>query len=904
MKGLKPLLSLTLAASGALAAGAYTVWNDGQGLTYHLFSNGEAALYSVAANTREVTIPASITVDGTEYPVTEWGECDLSRVQKLVIEMPLTEIPGNRFYNHKNLKSVTLPATLTTIGDYAFYNTRISSVEFPKALTSIGSYAFANSSLNFLNVPAEVTAVGSHAFSGTPVEMVSYNAASAAISPDLFEGCANLRVLHLGENVASVGKGDATYKEGNGWQWQNYLECEEAFKDSPLTDVYIDNTTPPAWYTDWELESQYIFSGAIMTATDKDITLHIPASAAEQYGSYAFDLGSIYQTQPPYDYNRNLKLTPYSPSAKNARFKRIEGLEGGIIAPETITIAGPNVITTTTPGQLTAEFLPANANLRQLIWSSDNTSIATVDENGRITGIEVGTANIYAESPFSGAKSEPFRVTVASISPTDFTLDRYADPLVIGIGGEYTLTPAYKPEICSEGLLFTSSDTDIATVDANGTVKAIRRGNCVITGTAIFGGETRTLNVTVVPTATELVINPIEGKLTAAGATIQLSAEVRPEASSKEVVMWSVDGDADSFTISRDGLLTPLKHGYGYGVARTPDGLEARVWVDVDYATAERIIMPKSVTLDHLEIAKIETSVEPALADQTVVLSSDNPGIVQVNYNGDIIGLAAGEATITATDASGNVTASMKVTVNPCGEYAVNLSASEMRFDSDLNNITGEQPYASVCTKPGLPLHSSMDESEIGSNLKYGYSLSVLGTEPAEYGEKLAAAASAYFFPGYSEVGFSATIGEVPRYWSISDESVAQIYPIITNFYDYYHGTIYYAPYAKEIAVIPVGKGSATITYDPEDGSGVTATCLISVGSTVGLDDTGAEAGITIATRGGRILATNPSRKEIAVYTASGTLVARGDSESFATPALTPGIYLVATPEGTTKVAL
>ncbi len=243
--------------------------------------------------------------------------------------------------------------------------------------------------------------------------------------------------------------------------------------------------------------------------------------------------------------------------------------------------------------------------MRQLIWSSDNTSIATVDENGRVTGIEVGTANIYAESPFSGAKSEPFRVTVASISPTDFTLDRYADPLVIGIGGEYTLTPAYKPEICSEGLLFSSSDTDIATVDANGTVKAIRRGNCVITGTAIFGGETRTLEVTVVPTATELVINPIEGKLTAAGAPIQLSAEVRPETSSREVVMWSVDGDADSFTISRDGLLTPLKHGYGYGVARTPDGLEARVWVDVDYAPAERIIVPESVTLDHLEIAKI-----------------------------------------------------------------------------------------------------------------------------------------------------------------------------------------------------------------------------------------------------------------------------------------------------------
>ncbi len=908
MKSLKPLLSLTLAASCALAAEAYTEWNDGQGLTYHIFSNGDAALYSVAANTREVTIPASIMVDGTEHPVTEWEGCDLSQVEQLVIEMPLTEIPYSRFYDHVNLKSVTLPATLTAIGDYAFYHTGILSIEFPNALSSIGSYAFANSSLAFIDVPAEVTAVGSYAFSNTPVKMVSYNAQNGAITPDLFEGCANLRVLRLGENVASIGKAAVTSKYGDGWQWSGYLECEEAFKDSPLTDVYIENTTPPTWYMDWYtdyFDYRNIFFNAKLTTTNKDITLHIPTSATEQYNSYTYHLGRVMQTRAPYDINQNLWIAPYRPSAQNARFKHIDTFEGGIIVPETITISGQNVITTTTPGQLTAEFLPANTNLCQLIWSSDNTSVATVDGNGRVTGVEVGTANIYAESPFSGAKSEPFRMTVANISPTDFSLDRYADPLVIGIGGEYTLTPAYKPEVCSEGLLFTSSDTDIATVDPNGTVKAIRRGSCVITGTAIFGGETRTLDVTVVPTATELVINPIAENPVAGGQSVQLSAEVRPEASSREVVMWSVDSDTDCFTISRDGLLTPLKPGFGYVMARTPDGLKARTYYNIDYAPAERIIMPESITLDHLEIMKIETTVEPALASQSVQLTSDNPRIVDVNYKGNIIGLAAGEATITATNAAGNITATTKVTVNPCGEYAVNLSATEMRFDSDLKNITGEPlPYASVCTKPGLPLQNASSSYEISDNIKSGYRLSVQSTEPAEYGEKLAAAASAGFFPGYNQVGFSETIVDVPRYWSISDESVARIYPIIQNYLDYYHYTIYYAPYAKEIAVIPLGPGSAIITYDPEDGSGLTATCEITVSPTVGIGNIDTEAGITITTSGSRILATNPSRKEIAVYTADGTLVARGDSETFATPTLTPGIYIVATAEGTTKIAL
>ncbi|MCM1070448.1 MAG: fibronectin type III domain-containing protein [[Clostridium] fimetarium] len=65
-----------------------------------------------------------------------------------------------------------------------------------------------------------------------------------------------------------------------------------------------------------------------------------------------------------------------------------------------------------------------------------------------------------------------------------------------------------------------------------------------------------------------------------------------------------------------------------------------------------------------------------------------------------------------------------------------------------------------------------------------------------------------------------------------------------------------------------------------------------------------ANGSITIATSGGRIVATNPARGAISVYTASGTLVASGDSESFATPALPSGIYIVATPEGAAKVAL
>ena len=72
-----------------------------------------------------------------------------------------------------------------------------------------------------------------------------------------------------------------------------------------------------------------------------------------------------------------------------------------------------------------------------------------------------------------------------------------------------------------------------------------------------------------------------------------------------------------------------------------------------------------------------------------------------------------------------------------------------------------------------------------------------------------------------------------------------------------------------------------------------------------GISDAAADsASFAIATDGGRITVENPAGAEIAVYTVSGTLVARSSAAVVATASLPSGIYLVATPAGTRKVAL
>lgn len=80
-------------------------------------------------------------------------------------------IKANAFNGHSYLKSIKNfnKTKVTSIGDYAFYGTKIKSVAFPKTLKSIGSYAFANCPyIATISLPASCKSIGSYAFAGCP----------------------------------------------------------------------------------------------------------------------------------------------------------------------------------------------------------------------------------------------------------------------------------------------------------------------------------------------------------------------------------------------------------------------------------------------------------------------------------------------------------------------------------------------------------------------------------------------------------------------------------------------------------------------------------------------------------------------------------------------------------------
>ena len=146
---------------------------------------------------------------------------------------------------------------------------------------------------------------------------------------------------------------------------------------------------------------------------------------------------------------------------------------------------------------LTATVEPNNATNRNVTWSSDNPSVATVN-NGVVSAVSEGTATITVTAQGDSTKSASCTVTVtaATVSVTGVTLNKTSTSLYVG--DTETLTATVAPDnATNKAVTWTSSNPSVATVE-NGVVTALARGTAVITATAADGsGASASCTVTV-----------------------------------------------------------------------------------------------------------------------------------------------------------------------------------------------------------------------------------------------------------------------------------------------------------------------------------------------------------------------------------------------------------------------
>ncbi len=146
---------------------------------------------------------------------------------------------------------------------------------------------------------------------------------------------------------------------------------------------------------------------------------------------------------------------------------------------------------------ITVTISPSNATDKKYTFSSSDTSIVTIDENGKITAIKAGEATITVTTS-DGNKTATCKVTVKEKEIPVESVSLNKTELSLTEEQTETLTATVYPENATNTeVTWTSSDPSIATVDKDGKITALKAGEATITVTTMTGNKSAVCKVVV-----------------------------------------------------------------------------------------------------------------------------------------------------------------------------------------------------------------------------------------------------------------------------------------------------------------------------------------------------------------------------------------------------------------------
>ena len=297
--------------------------------------------------------------------------------------------------------------------------------------------------------------------------------------------------------------------------------------------------------------------------------------------------------------------------------------------------------------------LPRNKKAT-ISWETSNRSVARV-QGGVVEGRGVGTAVITAKARFAdGSEASaqcPVMVFVASQNLTVHGAQQ------VCVGASIPLKVKIEPANATyKTATWSSSNPEIATVDDDGVVTGLKKGQVTITArstepaTASTKPRSGSMKITVVQGVEEVQLQ--ESLTIAKGKTAKLTATVLPKNANNKTVKWSTS-NAKIATV-QGGTVTAKAGGVVTITASVtnPDGTmaAARCAVTVQVAAAKMETAAKQLSLEiGEEAAPLALKFSPAdTTDQTVRWIMDDPFVASVDENGFVTGLKGGFTALTA----------------------------------------------------------------------------------------------------------------------------------------------------------------------------------------------------------------------------------------------------------------
>lgn len=493
-----------------------------------------------------------------------------------------------------------------------------------------------------------------------------------------------------------------------------------------------------------------------------------------------------------------------------------------------------------------------------------NSAVATVTPNTSaktiaIKSLKYGTTTVTiapkgkSENAVSYTISVPSNIktinSVDSITGNAGTTQTVFKSAVNSFGVKSTdATPAKIKAISGNTVKFTSTNANVASIDTNGTVSLKAKGSATVKMSVYASASATTplleksVNVTVKQPVTGITITSANGSKTVdTGDTLQLTANVSPSNASDTSVTWSSNSTGIA-QVSTTGLVTGVAAGTAVITAKANDGSNKSATFTV--TVTKKVIKVTKISLSastlltkvgHTE--KITATVTPTNADnREVTWSSSAPTVASVDQSGNIIAKSVGNATITVTakDGSGvtatcwvNVT-DIKVTGITLNKTTLNIKTgateqltarvqptdatnSKVTWSSSVEGVATVDPTGKVTAiKAGTTVitATAKDDSGISASCTVQVTVPTVKVTGITLNKTTASVVKG------KTVALTATVTpdtatDKTIKWTTSNKNVATV--------------------STDGVVTAVAAGTAIITATAADGSGVKATCKITV---------------------------------------------------------------------------
>lgn len=321
-----------------------------------------------------------------------------------------------------------------------------------------------------------------------------------------------------------------------------------------------------------------------------------------------------------------------------------------VVPIESVSLSGDDSILKGETKRLTATINPEDTtDDKTITWSSDDENVLFVDQNGQIRGIKEGTANVKA---VVAGKETTKQITVNEIHINSIAIDGDQEFEMIK-NQTKNLSVTINPENTTDdkGVVWKTNNEEVARVDNDGKVTALKEGEATITATVGTNETSVKINVKEIH-INSVVINELDDEFTR-GDEFKFSATYTPENTTDEnkTVEWS-SSNADVGSIDQEGNFVALKEGTTTITAKIGNiKAEREVTVIENHVGDFKLLQEEGEVLNIGNTQKLVTVVNPENCTDayTIKYSSSDEAIATVDENGNVTALKDGKVVITAT---------------------------------------------------------------------------------------------------------------------------------------------------------------------------------------------------------------------------------------------------------------